>query len=61
MRQFEIVAGRHLELNQADVVMAGDNPRPGTGGQYALNARGTLFRRVAAAQLQIDITGGNRL
>ena len=27
MRQFEIVTGRHLELHQADVVMAGDNPQ----------------------------------
>ena len=49
MRQFEIVTGRHQELHQADVVMAGDNPGASTGGQYALNARGTLFRRIAAA------------
>jgi hypothetical protein len=61
MRQLEILAGRHLELNQADVVMAGDNTRPGTGSQHALNARGTLIRGVATAQLQVDIAAGNRL
>lgn len=28
MRQFEVLARRDLELNQADVVVAGDNTRP---------------------------------
>ena len=47
MRQFEILAGGHLKLNQADIIMAGDNTRTSTGGQHAFNARGTLIRRVA--------------
>ncbi len=61
MRQFEVLARRHLELNQTDVVMAGDDTRAGTGRQHALNARGALIRGVTAAQLQVDIATGNRL
>ena len=61
MRQPEVLARRNLELNQANVVVAGNNTRPGTGGQHALNARGALIRGVAAAQLQVDIATGNRL
>ena len=51
MRQFEILTSRHLEFNQADVVVTGDNTRAGAGCQHALNARRTLVRGVAAAQL----------
>ena len=47
--QFEILARRHLELNQADVIMAGDNARARAGCQHAFNAGGTLIRRVATA------------
>lgn len=61
MRQFEILIRGHQQFNQADIVMAGDNARTGAGRQYALNARGALFRVVAAPQLQIDIAAGNRL
>ena len=61
MRQLEVLARRHLKLNQADVVVAGDNTRPGTGRQHALNARGALIRGVTAAQLEVDIAAGNRL
>ena len=61
MRQFEILAGGHLKLNQADIIMAGDNTRTSTGGQHAFNARGTLIRRVATAQLQVDFAARNRL
>ena len=61
VRQLEILTGGHLELNQADIIMAGDNSRAGAGRQHALNARGALLRRVATAQLQIDIATGDRL
>ena len=49
VRQFEILARRYLELNQADVIVAGDNARARTGCQHALDASGTLIRRVATA------------
>ncbi|VTN12943.1 Uncharacterised protein [Raoultella terrigena] len=39
VRQLEILARGHLELNQAHVVMAGDDPRSGPGGQNAFNTR----------------------
>ena len=58
MRQFEILTGRHLKLNQTDIIVAGDNTRASTGSQHAFNARGTLIRRVATAQLQVDFTTG---
>ena len=61
MRQFEVLIGSDKQFNQADIVMAGDNPRAGAGGQYALNTRRTLLRVITAAQLQIDITAGDRL
>ena len=61
MRQFEILAAGYLELNQADIIMAGHDTRPGTGSQHAFDARGALIRGVTAAQLQIDIAAGNRL
>ena len=61
MRQLEVLACRHLELNQADVVVAGDNTRPGTGRQHAFNTRRALIRGVTAAQLEVDIAAGNRL
>lgn len=38
MRQFEVLARWNLELNQANVIMAGDNTRPGTRSQHAFNA-----------------------
>ena len=58
MRQFEILTGGHLKLNQADIIVAGDNTRTSTGGQHAFNARGALIRRVATAQLQVDFATG---
>ena len=61
MRQLEVLARRHLELNQADVVVAGDNTRARTGGQYAFNTGRALIRGIAAAQLEVDIAAGNRL
>ena len=61
MRQFEILTGGHLKLNQTDIIVAGDNTRTSTGGQHAFNARGTLIRRVATAQLQVDFAARNGL
>ncbi len=61
MRQLKVLAGRNLKLNQADVVMAGHNTRPGTRSQYAFNTRRSLIRRVATTQLEVDIAAGNRL
>ncbi len=61
MRQLEVLARRDLELNQADVIMAGDDARACPGSQHALDARRALFRVVAAAQLKIDIAAGDRL
>ena len=58
MRQFEILTGGHLKLNQTDIIVAGDNTRTSTGGQHAFNARGALIRRVATAQLQVDFATG---
>ncbi|MNZ75619.1 hypothetical protein D3C78_940990 [compost metagenome] len=61
MRQLDVLARRHLELNQADIIVTGDNARARTRCQNAFDARGTLIRRVATPQLQIDIAPGNGL
>ena len=61
MRQLKVLACRDAEFNQADIIVAGDNTRARTGGQHAFNTRGALIRRIATAQLQVDITAGNRL
>ena len=61
MRQLEILARGHLELNQTDVVVAGDNTRARTGRQHALDTRRALIRGIATAQLQVDIAAGHRL
>ena len=45
MRQFEILTGGHLKLNQTDIIVAGDNTRTSTGGQHAFNARVKALKR----------------
>ena len=57
----EVMLLWELNLNQAHIIVAGDDARPGSGGQHTLDAGRTLFWLIAAAQLQVDIAAGNRL
>ncbi len=47
----KIMLRRDLELNQADIIVAGNNTRAGAGSQHAFNAGRALVWRIAAAQL----------